>query len=236
MKTTLIYTKQENNTLVQAGNGLWGYRVDFTVTEAANISPKIFIMQREVPVVGQDVFVDSFYSVASAAQMELPEIGSLDDPFHRTNTISLIFPNPADLRLYSDSIEEMIGQLVKANDAILSMLPAQTVGVPDTTLARFWGLVSAHAVTDQDLEARGVDHVFSKTLAKTLTNDAGPRYVYVAIRSDLADITALKLNTVGAAFAKTTRAYENPAGYTHDYKIFLTNATTSASTIVLETT
>lgn len=238
MKTTIVYRKTESDSLERPGNGLSGYRVDLEITEVLNITDAIFIMQREVPNPDlPDTYEDTFYSVASVAQLEsVGTVPSLDNPFYRVNAISLVFPNPEELKLYTDRIILLIGKLQKANDALINMQDPTTGAFPSDTLARYWGLVSAAAVTDEDLEAGSVDYVYDKILSKTLQNDGGPRYVYVALRADLSAITALKINAATIATTLVTRAVVNANGYSASYNIYRTNTTTSASTIILETT
>ena len=237
MKTTIIYTKQESSSLAAAGNGMSGYSVTITITEADNISPKIFIMQREVVSSEDEVFLDKFYDVASASMMTtVEESPTLDEPFYRTNAITLIFPNPEDLRHYVAQIEARISLLRVANDALINLQSSQKLATPADTLVRYWGMAPTHAATDETLEAGPKDFVWSKILSKSLTNSAGPRYFYVAIRADLADIATLVINGVSRAFTKTVRDVTNENGYVTSYKIFLTDANVSGSSFTLVTT
>lgn len=236
MKTTIIYTKTESSSVEAVANGMAGYRVTFHVTEGDNIDTRIFIFQREVATNDDAAFTDTFYSVASVSQLEsVPTAPTGDIPFYRASTVSLVFPNLADFRKYTDHLVALIDKLREANDIVINMLASETSATPDNTLARYWGLVSVGSVSDDDLAAKSVDYVFSQVADKTLANDAGPRYVYFAIRSDLPDVTVFKINTVDAPVVLDTRSVTNTNGYAHSYKIYRTTGTFAASTIVLAT-
>ena len=130
--TSITYTLQKSNSVEQLPQGNSGYRVIFTVTSAENIDTAIFVRQREVAVASQDNFIDSFYTVASVADMnELPAgFSSMDHPFYRTASVELVFGNLSDLDKYVGVIQRMIEQLKAANDLAINMQESETIHVP----------------------------------------------------------------------------------------------------------
>lgn len=224
--TVLVVSKQESNSVESIGNNLSGYRVTITVEEALNINPKIFIMQREVITPGNSgEYEDQFYSVASVAQIEaIPEAASANHPFYRTDSISLVFETVEDLRKYTDIILGMIDKLRKANDLAINMQASTLVGFPAQALARYWGLATTDTITDEILLAGPSDNVFSKEITKTITNSAGPRHLYVAIRSDLGALDHLYVNGSDTASTLTERTVTDANGYAAAYRIYCTGS------------
>jgi hypothetical protein len=109
-----------------------GYRVDITITAATNISPKIFVFQREVAApANPDTYLDTFYTVASVEQMaSVPEVQVPSESFYRSDSISLVFATAEELNHYADKIIKMISVLKKANDLAINMLTPVTASIP----------------------------------------------------------------------------------------------------------
>lgn len=241
MKTTLIYTVAESDSAQQVQpTGMYGYAVTIAVTEALNITDKIFIMQREVPRTQEpDAYLDTFYSIASVPQLEILQQdapGSMDQPFYRTNTITLVFARPDELQVAVDKIKSLIARLVKANDAVINFQAAEKSALPIDTLARFWGLFLTVSPVAADIQAMTADDVYSQVIDKTIVNGAGPRYIIFACRVDLPVITTLMVNGVSAPFASTTLSLTNPNGYTASYRVYHTTGTFSTGNLRLVTT
>lgn len=133
MATTLItYSIVRSVSVEQPPAGQPGHRAVFTVTAVENIDANIFVRQREVAVAGQDNFVDSFYTVASVADMAALPAGfsSMDEPFYRVNTIDLVFPTVPELEKYVAQIQRLIALLRDANDLAINMQTPVVVTIP----------------------------------------------------------------------------------------------------------
>ena len=237
MKTTLLYTVSKSNSVETLSTGMSGYRLDLAVTEVLNIDSNIFILQREVPVGNQETYQDTFYSVASVPQMASLPTGwsSMDQPFYRVSSISLVFRSVEEMERDLSFIEILIAKLVNANDLILAMLPPQKIALPQLALARFWGLSTDTTITDGQLQAAQWDPVYSNLSSVTVPNPDGARHIFFACRSDLGPINNLVVNGISQAFTLTTRAYTNPDGYTASYDIYVTNDALTGDSFAINT-
>lgn len=236
MKATLVYTITPSASVEQVGLALGGYRLDIAITEAVNISDKVFIFQREVSSSNTVEYLDTFYSVSSAGQLEsVPDSPTQEVPFYRKNSLSLVFESSTEMDEGRETIEELLQLLVKAQNSVLANGTSSKVSIPVTALSRYWGLVAVASVTDEDLAVKGKDYVFDQNLAKTVRNDAGPRYAYVAFRADLPEISLLKVNAISVPFSVVTRNVANADGYVSSYRIYRTSSTFNAGTLTIET-
>jgi len=108
-----------------------GYRLDLAVTSATGISPKVFIMQREVDTAQAPNFTDTFYSVASVEQMEsVPDASSPTTPFYRSDSISLMFATLEELEFALQAILTTLSILKRANDLANTMQSLETLVIP----------------------------------------------------------------------------------------------------------
>lgn len=129
MTTTLTYSKQQSvSVAAPQTTGMSGFRAAYQVTNAVNIDPAIFIMHREAMTAAGDNFTDTYFTVASVADLEtIPNSPMPSCGFYRSASIDLIFRNMEDLVRYCGQIEGMIAALVRANDDVLALQPATTV-------------------------------------------------------------------------------------------------------------
>lgn len=225
--TTIIYTLDKSVSVVDNPVSMSGYRATFTVTEAVNIDPNIFVRQREVNEPSQVNFIDSFYTIASVADMADLPVGfsSMSQPFYRVNTVTLVFPNQEDFEKYVEQIKVMIEALRKANDLVINMLPSETIGIPDNeTLLRYWGASSNLSVLDSELYTFNTDDVYSKIKTIGFDTDA-PRYLYFAYRDELGAPASVTVNMAPEVPVLVQRAVISENGYSHAYRIYRTAGT-----------
>jgi hypothetical protein len=234
-QTIITVSKNESASLQSNGGGKSGYRVDLAVVDAIGITPKIFVMQREVVSSGDSGdYEDQFYSVSSVSQLEsIGETPSLETPFYRTDSISLMFQSVEDEKLYTDQILLFINKLRLANDLANTMTGEQIVGFPPEALPRFWGFSLETTITDEILLAGASDLVYSKALTKTLSITGAAKYGYLAIRESLGEIDSLTIGSVEKTTQVTTRDVEVLDGLSVSYRIYRTDNTTAAATSIL---
>jgi len=132
LTTTIQYSRSDSQSTVSKPVMMGGYRVDLAITAATNISPKIFVFQREVAApANPNTYLDTFYSVASVEDMAgVPEVPVLSASFYRSDSVSLVFASMEELNHYTDKIIKMISVLKKANDLAINMLPPATAPIP----------------------------------------------------------------------------------------------------------
>lgn len=234
-QTVLVVSKSESSSVVEAGNGMSGFKVDLVVTDYIGISPKIFIMQREVLSASNGgTYEDQFYSVASVAQLEsVPEVIS-DGAFYRVSSISLIFKTLEELRLYTDKILSLIDKLRIANDLATTMTGAVSIGFPATEATpRFWGFSADTTTTDEELLAGYSDNNYHKVLSETVANATTAKYLYFAIREPIGEITSLQVDGVVQTVVLVTRNVQITANLLVSYRIYRTSSTISPGGSIL---
>lgn len=224
--TTLVLQKTVSDSVVNPTPRPTGYRVDLVVAEAVNISDKIFVMQRELATPNSADYVNTFYSVATPADLEeLPTVPTDGQPFYLANSISLIFRTIGDLEKYVADIETLVHILTKDNDRVINSGDPTLVGFPvGNTLLRYYGAFSAATVTDAELLAMFQDEEYSRELDYEFTSDA-PRYLYFAYREELGVPTTFTVDGVAEVPVLVTRAVVSARGYSHNYRIYRTTNT-----------
>lgn len=244
LKTSIVLSKTESNSVEVLSSGMAGFRVDIAVVNAANIDTKIFIMQRDVLTLGSAAegdptppYEDTFYSVASVGQMELvPEAPTDECPFYRVSSISLVFEAVEDLQAGVAAILELVSKLQDANDLAINMQSALILGFPQESVARFWGITTETTVSDEILLTGSQDYEYAVALDKVITNSSGPRYVYFAYPATLDDITTFQIGGVDVAVTPVTRDVETVADLLVSYKIYRTDDLIDPGSLLISAT
>ena len=237
MKTVLVIKKEITSGTVPAGNGMSGYRLDLEVVNASEITPKIFVMQREVLSSGSpDEYEDQFYTVASVPQLEsVPESPSTEVPFYRTSSISLIFSTVEGRDTYTQKILALIEKLRAANDVIINLDSPVEVAFPPEAISRFWGFSVDTSIPPSEILAASSDAESSKVFSKVLEN-LSSAYFFFAIRSTLGDIEAIHIQGILQTFVASTVSIEVLDGFSTEYRLFRTsNQIAPSSSLLVET-
>jgi hypothetical protein len=234
MKTAIVINKSLSPDTVDAGNGMLGYQVQLDVVSASGITPKIFIMQREVLSAGSpSEYEDQFYSVASVPQLEsVPESPSDSLPFYRTNSITLIFPKLEDRTKYVGTILGLVEKLRAANDILLDTVVSEEVGFPPQSISRFWGFSADTSIPPSEILAAHSDSVPSREFSKVLATELGA-YFFFAIRQTLGDIEAIRVQGNPATFVASTVTLQVLDGFSATYRLFRTSSQISPSDSIL---
>jgi len=224
--TTLVVTKTVSDSVVNPPGRPSGYRVDMTVSEATNITDKIFVMQRELQTPNSSDYVNTFYSVASVADLEeLPLVPTNGQPFYLTNAISLIFRTIGELEKYVEDIKGLVELLAKDNDRVINSGTPVLVGFPrNKTLLRYFGTFSSPTITDAELRLMFQDEEYNRELDYEFSSDT-QRYIYFAYRDELGAPTEFKVDGVVAPVTLVQRAVVSDRGYSHAYRIYRTTNT-----------
>ena len=128
MPATLDYTVTTPAASAATPQQAGGYPLQVSVT-ATGMDPKVFVFQQVVPSAGASNLADTFYSVASAAQLaNLPADAAIAGcPFYRLASLDLVFSCFEDLERALGNIEFMLGALLRAvNTSALTAPPVTT--------------------------------------------------------------------------------------------------------------
>jgi len=236
LKTTIVWNIQQSASTTQMPGGMSGFQWSITVTEVSNITPNIFVLHREVVSAQGPDYADTFYSVASVADLEnIPDAPSQACGFYRTNTISLIFRNLEELKEGSQAILLLVGRLIQANDLAINMLSPEQESSPASALYRYWGLSTDASTTDAEIQAFNNEFTTTRPVTKIFNTEGTPSYLYVCYRADLGT-GSFTLNSTTVAMTLVTRAFVNTDGHSALYNIYRTTALQNGSTLTLACT
>ena len=146
MPYTFIILKRETSRsltkLPATPTAFAGFLLKVTVDIYNNISPKIFVMQRDVDSAYVDGVLDTFYSIVSVGELDLipedePEVGGTQ--FFRTDSIELMFESVEDLEAGWKKIKFDVAALSKANDDSLTVDATSYSAFPVGAIPRYYG-------------------------------------------------------------------------------------------------
>lgn len=219
--TTIVLSKTVSDSVTNPAPRPSGYRLDLSVSEAVNIINKIFVMQREIQSPSSTDYENTFYSVASVADLEeLPLVPTTGRPFYLTNSISLIFRTMNELQQYAAEIENLVQLLAKDNDLVINSGDPTMLGFPrGHTLMRYYGLLQTTTATDENLRSMRQDEEYNRDLDVEFTSDA-PHYIYFAYRNELGAPTEFRVDGVDEVPVLVTRNVISDRGYSHSYRIY----------------
>jgi len=192
MKTLILLRRETSLSLKKDPRTLSNYEgflLKVSVTKTKNITPKIFVMQRDVASnYIADGVLDAFFSVASIGELEwIPE--SAPNPhnalnFYRTDAIDLMFETREELEDAWNKIKLAVSQLSAASDSSNEIAEETMYAFPEVALPMFYG------VTDLDLTQSQIVHSLSALPSFTNTHSfsydiSRDSYAYFVIHRDL---------------------------------------------------
>ena len=145
-----------------------GYLLKITVESAHNIYPEIFVMQRDVYTPYSGEYTDTFYSIASVAELEFLPVGAPTPEstnFYRTSTVELMFETPIELEESWQKISAEVLYLAEANDLSINLESDIIATYPLDAFLRYYGPSVETPVSD-DIKLLSQDSVYSLALNK----------------------------------------------------------------------
>lgn len=201
-----------------------GYLLKVTVDIYNDISPKIFVMQRDVASNYVDGVLDTFYSVVSVGELDLiPE----DEPaehgtnFFRTDSIELMFESLEELEEGWEKIKFDVAALSKANDNSLTIDAVSYEPFPAGSIPRYYGV-------NEDILTVGADIQQSLTQNDTYSSSSlfnavieVDKYLYFVLHSTLGVDHTISFKGVEKPTTVTATTI-SIGGSTQNYNIFRT--------------
>lgn len=207
----------------KAAGGYAGYLLKVTVDSAHNIVPEIFVMQRDVytPYAGE--YTDTFYSIASVAELEfLPAGAPTPDStnFYRTSVIELMFESLNELEGAWSTISGEVLLLAEANDLSINVIPDLVAIYPEDAFLRYYGTSDA-SPTVGEIQLLQNDNVYSAKLSVSL-DFAGSSHFVFAYPSSVGT-GALELDGIATDVTLSTANMVTKYGQTVPYNIYVTD-------------
>ena len=228
MPYTFIILKRETSRsltkLPATPTAFSGYLLKITADIVNDISPKIFVMQRDVASAYVDGVLDTFYSVVSVGELSLiPEDEPEEDGnnFFRTDTIELMFESLADLEVGWNKIRFDVAALSKANDDSLIIDATSYEPFPAGSIPRYYGKSEEVLITESGITGALVENDTYSSEALFNAAISVDSYLYFVLHATLGEshVVSFKGVEVPTTVTATTISVGDS---TQDYNIFRT--------------
>jgi len=228
MPYTFIILKRETSTsltnLPATPTAFDGFLLKITVEEANDISPKIFVMQRDVSSAYVDGVRDEFYSVTSVGELDLiPE--DAPDPegtnFFRTDEIELMFESLSDLEEGWEKIKYDVAALSKANDNSLTIGAISYDSFPSGAVPRYYGKSENILTTGSEVVGALIENDTYSASALFQSAISVDSYLYFVLHNTLGDDHVISFKGVELP-TTVTEVTISVGGSSQDYNIFRT--------------
>jgi hypothetical protein len=216
-KTQIRLKRETSLSLVSPPNtatAFEGFLLKIEVEKAYKISPKIFVMQRDVNSgYIADGVLDSFFSVASVGELEwIPEDAPVKNGtnFYRTNSIELVFESREDLESGWKKIKADVYALAKANDVTFEVAEELLFPFPEDSLPMYYGTSHLSLSGLSAIQSLSKNPVYTSEYQFSFVAEVAT-YVYFAVHRSLGQELNVRVN--GSITSMTKTLVEVPAIY-----------------------
>jgi hypothetical protein len=227
-KTFILLKRETSLSLGTSANtptAFEGFLLKVTVDTVNDITDKIFVMQRDVASNYVDGVLDTFYSIASVAELELlPEDAPEEDGtnFFRTNSIELIFETPEELEEAWKKIRYDVSALSIANDSSLTIDQTIYQPYPADSILKYFGVnenVLPNGTNVKSSLYSSGEFLAETVFSSSITTDS---YVYVVLHESFGTDREIEVNGINQPTTITSTTIDSEYGVTLNYNIFRT--------------
>ena len=228
MNKTLIFLKRETSLSAEKApvntTAFSGFLLRLS-TEAYNISPKVFVMQRDVSSNYVDNISDHFYSIASVAEMEFipedaPDVNNTN--FYRTDKVDLVFETPKELEDGYQKIRFEVSALAIANDDTYTVTHESWEPFPSDAIQRYYGVSQYILTTNQIKDALFSDSTYSSSLNFSADITDIPQYIYFVLHRNLGETHTIKMDSIELPLTSSEIVLDTTYGLSQPYRVFRT--------------
>jgi hypothetical protein len=201
-KTYILLKKETSLSLIappQTATAFEGFLLKIEVSKSHKISPKVFVMQRDVDsnYIAEGV-TDNFFSVASVGEIEwIPEDSpnSNSTNFYRTDKIELVFESREDLDQAWKKIKFDVVALAKANDVTYEIAEETFVPFPEDSLPMYYGTSHADLVTSELVSSLSENPNYGTEFEFPFVMEVNS-HIYVAVHKTLGQELKIRTGTI----------------------------------------